>query len=1262
MNFLQRHRWQIVGVLAAALIGLGLLVADEIQTSRFQSRYLFHFASTLDYRMVDGPSKSIRFPSHGPFDERMGYSRLPGISTRLLEQGYSVTRQASFSDALLHYVDAGNFPPYTEKTSAGLTIADCHSDVLYKFRYPYRAYADFAAVPNRVAQALMFIENRDLLDESRPTMNPAVDWVRFARAVIGRVGRLVNEDFDAPGGSTLATQIEKFRHSPDGVTSNAHEKLRQMISASVRAYHDSEETLPARRRLLLDYLNTVPLSAAPSFGEVNGLGDGLWVWFGSDFDEANALLAEPEASGARLSAQGRTLRQVVALMIAHRRPTYYLSAKGHDDLRSLSESYVRLFAEHGLIGTALRDAALSEPLTFRNHQTNPALLPADAGKGAMAVRNRLAGVLGASLYDLDRFDANIATTLDGALQQQVSIFLGNLDQPDAARQAGLIGDRMLDPGSLGQVRYSFNLVESTPAGNRVRVQTDTTDQPLDINEGSKLELGSTAKLRVLSTYLEIIAELHQRYSAQTPDERRKVPVEQRDRLTQWAIDYLDHAKDRSLPAMLQAALARSYSASPGETFFTGGGAHNFNNFRHEDDGRTPTLREALQGSINLPFVRLMRDIVRHAMYQVPGSSAHALEKADDPRRAEYLARFADKEGQVFLRRFWHKYRGKSASDIRDVFLDGLRPSASRLAAVFRYLSPQANPAALEAFLRERLDNEKLTTTESANLYTRYAPEAFDLPDRGYLARVHPLELWLVGYLSTHPEASWSELVTASKSERQAVYRWLFNTRFKGAQDSRIYTMLEVEAFLDIHRRWARLGYPFGHLVPSLATALGSSGDRPAALAELMGIISNDGIRQPTRRIDRLSFANGTPYETQFAGASGSGERVMAPEVAEALRTALSEVVEGGTARRLSGAFKSADGKALAVGGKTGTGDNRIVLGKGAGRGVAQNRTATFVFYIGPHHFGTLTAYVMGPDASKFRFTSALPVQIIKAMGPILLPHLEPTGDNTCPGGWPIKTTAEPEAPRSTGNSAENPNAPDTQEAPVATMPPATPLKPAQKPDAASTTDGSPAPKAAATPTLPTESAAPVKPKPTPAAAAKTEAATTPTSGASAAARPASTPSPIAAPTASKGDSAPAPEVTATLKATKKPEAASKKPDGAPTSKAAPAPTLPTDSAAPATPTPAAPAKTEAAAAPTSGASAAARAASTPPPVAASPSTKADSPSVPEATPKLKSDHTLTTRPNAVSPPKPEPEPATPPKAESKSPEGLPDKSEAADKN
>lgn len=990
-----RKRLHVVAVLTLILVGAGLMLADEVETSQLQALHLASYAADLDYRVLEEASAAIRFPTHGPFDERMGYSELPRISERLTANGFRLTRQARFSDALMDYSERGYFPPYREKAAAGLTVADCHGETLYRFRYPYRGYPDFAAVPPRVAETLMFIENRDLLDESRPEMNPAVDWVRFTRAVVGRIGRLVNDDFDAPGGSTLATQIEKYRHSPDGVTHNGGEKLRQMVSGSVRAYQDGQQTLPARRRILLDYLNTVPLSAAPGHGEVNGLGDGLWVWFAADFAEVNALLAAPEANGERLAAQGRALHQVVALMIAHRRPSYYLSPKGRDSLARISESYVRLLAEQGVIGSALRDAALAEPLKFRDMATNPALLPADAGKGAMAIRNRLAGILDASLYELDRYDADVFSTLNGDLQKEVSTYLGRLDDPEFARSQGLVGERMLSPATLGAVRYSFNLVEQTPAGNRVRVQTDTTDQPLDINEGSKLELGSTAKLRVLTTYLEIIAELHQRYADKTPAELRKIQVEQRDRLTQWALGYLATAKDKELPAMLQAALERSYSASPGEEFFTGGGVHTFNNFRKEDDGRVPTVREALQASINLPFVRLMRDLVRHAMYQVPGSTAQLLEKAGDPRRLDYLARFADQEGQVFLRRFWHKYRGKKAAEIRDDFLDGLRPGPDRLTAVFRYLSPQATPEELGVFLHQRLEGQKLTAEHIARMYARNAPEVYDLPDRGYIARVHPLELWLVGYLSNKPEASWSEVVQASAKERQAVYRWLFNTRFKGAQDSRIYTMLEVEAFLDIHRRWAKVGYPFGHLVPSLATALGSSGDRPAALAELMGIIENNGVRLPTRRIDRIVFAAGTPYETHFAGASGEGERVMAPEVATALRNALSEVVEGGTARRLSGSFKLPDGTPLTVGGKTGTGDNRIVLGRGASRGVALNRTATFVFYLGPSHFGTLTAYVIGPEAASYRFTSALPVQILKSMGPLLLPALDPKASSGC---------------------------------------------------------------------------------------------------------------------------------------------------------------------------------------------------------------------------------------------------------------------------
>jgi membrane peptidoglycan carboxypeptidase len=272
-----------------------------------------------------------------------------------------------------------------------------------------------------------------------------------------------------------------------------------------------------------------------------------------------------------------------------------------------------------------------------------------------------------------------------------------------------------------------------------------------------------------------------------------------------------------------------------------------------------------------------------------------------------------------------------------------------------------------------------------------------LPDQGYIARVHPLELWLVGYLRRQPESSFSSAVEASQAERQEVYGWLFRTRHRSARDSRIRTMLEVEAFLEVHRRWKRLGYPFEYLVPSLGTALGSSGDRPAALAELMGVIQNKGMRFPSRRINDLHFAAGTPYEVRLERQEDVGVQVMHGDVAAALKGVLSEVVDGGTARRLQGTFVDAQGQAMALGGKTGTGDNRIHSLFAGGRSTSSqvmNRTATFVFFLGDNHFGTLTAFVPGKAADGFRFTSALPVQVLKGMAPILQSYLQ-QGEGGC---------------------------------------------------------------------------------------------------------------------------------------------------------------------------------------------------------------------------------------------------------------------------
>jgi len=203
--------------------------------------------------------------------------------------------------------------------------------------------------------------------------------------------------------------------------------------------------------------------------------------------------------------------------------------------------------------------------------------------------------------------------------------------------------------------------------------------------------------------------------------------------------------------------------------------------------------------------------------------------------------------------------------------------------------------------------------------------------------------------------------------------------------------------------WQKVGFPFKTMVPSYATAIGSSSDRPVALAELVGILMNDGVRRPAESLTNIHFASATPYETLLERTPHKGERVLAPEVAATVRKAMADVVEQGTARRLSGVFKLSDGKVVTVGGKTGSGDNRFETFSRSGAVIsshATNRTATFVFYIGERYFGVITAYVQGREAENYHFTSALPVTLLKLLAPTLLAKLDknfkepPTVDET----------------------------------------------------------------------------------------------------------------------------------------------------------------------------------------------------------------------------------------------------------------------------
>ncbi len=1012
------------------LLGLVGLIAWELVSSALEAKYLARTAQKMTWQLNPGPSARIRYPGDGPYDLRLGYSKLPDYLTRLDKAGWKIDQQAKISIQMERVHDLGLFLPYHEKDQTGLSLLDSDGKPLYRSAHPARVYARFADIPKVLVDALLYIENRELLADQFPTRNPAVEWDRLAQALLEKGISLVDRNRNVPGGSTLPTQIEKYRHSPEGLTSSMGEKLRQMGTASLRAYLDGPNTLAMRKETVMAYLNTVPLAAAPRYGEVNGVGDGLWAWYGLDFGEINRTLARKP--GYRDTAYASALKHVLSLIVAERRPSYYLAAN-RKALDAATDDHLDLLANARLIPRELANRAKNVELRSTSQRIDPPPPRFVDQKATNAQRIRVAQLLGeARLYDLDRLDLQVNTSVNQPAQKIVSDYLQSLVKPDAATASGLVGHRLLQPDNpLDKVIYSFTLYEKTPLGNQLRIQADNLNQPFDLNSQARLDLGSTAKLRTLVTYLEIVSRLRAEYSALDDDALRQMAQPQRDVLSQWVAARLLANRKETLQAMLDAAMARPYSASP-ETFFTGGGIHTFANFDPKDNGRVMDIWEATRNSVNLVYIRIMRDIVRHYASATPGAAARVLEDAGNPLRETYLLRFVDQEGKVFINRFYQRHKPQTPAQMEDD-LAARTHTPRRFAAVFRYLEPQADLAAFTAALQRAIPTAAdLSQKALEALYREHAPDAYDLADRGYVSQIHPLELWVVQTLRGKPGADLKTLYDEGAAARREVYNWLFKTSRKNAQDIRIQSLLEVEAFDGLLRDWKRLGYPFDNITPSYATAIGSSGDRPAALAELMGILVNDGVRVPMVSLTGLHFAARTPYDTRLSMKPQQGERLLPAEVARTVRRALANVVNGGTAGRLAGALKATDGSPLVIGGKTGTGDHRYErYGKGGQliESRVVDRTGTFVFYLGDRYFGTLTALVQGEIAGQFSYTSALTAQILKTLLPRLQPYLypqPPVPATAAPGAEAAPPAVAPAVPAPHAPAREKPDGPTSQ--------------------------------------------------------------------------------------------------------------------------------------------------------------------------------------------------------------------------------------------
>jgi membrane peptidoglycan carboxypeptidase len=968
-----------------ALLAIFLCIFIEFQTSILQSWIFTSTNERLYFKLKEGPSKEIAYPRSAPFDDRRGYSKLPALQAHLESQGYKITHQVRQSETMLTLFEHGISTPYTERPDAGLDIRGVDGDSLFRYGQSEFLFGKIDDIPPLLVKTLLFLENRDLDRPATAWQNPVIEWDRILKAALMYVGAKLQLPVPVQGGSTLAVQLEKFRHSPNGRTDTPVEKLRQIIGASLKAYHEGANTRAWRERIIVDYLNTVPLAAAPGYGEIHGLGEGLHAWFGMPLASVVAALNSPGPSAAKI----RAFKYALTLLISVRAPSVFLV----DERESLEEKvnqFTRLLARAGIIDWEMAAQLQETPIRFIPSAPLPPQPSSNKNKAANAIRTNMMDALGVTnLYDLNRLHLQVDSTFDVSLQKKVTEFLHRLADPKVVSAYGLNGERLLESADPAKVIYSFLLVEATPGGNLVRVQADNFAAPFDFNRSVKLELGSTAKLRTLTHYLEVIAEIHRELSGLTEKQLAQRAQTARDPLTRWGIETLRNEKNLGLQPFLDRAMERRYSASPYEEFFTGGGLLHFENFSKEDNNRIVELRDAFRNSINLVFIRLMRDVVSYHRARLAYDSDDVLENPANSHRQKMLQEIADEESRATLRRAYQSYAKQSPDEIVRRLVGTKRSIERRLTILFYAWRIGTSEAELKAWL----EKNKVPTAgvDVAKLLHAYHNPRLTSVDYAYLLALHPLDLWCAGEFRKDSDLSWEKLYAASGEARRMGSAWLLNSHNRRAQDLRLRIRIERDAFSRMAPYWQRLGFPFKTMVPSYASAIGSSSDRPVALAELVGILVNDGVRRPSASLAKVHFAGGTPYETLLERTPKQGERVLAPEIAGTVRKAMAEVVEQGSARRLNGVFKLSDGKVVTVGGKTGSGDNRFETFNRAGGVItsrATNRTATFVFYIGERYFGVITAYVQGREADNYHFTSSLPVTLLKLLAPTVLAKLD----------------------------------------------------------------------------------------------------------------------------------------------------------------------------------------------------------------------------------------------------------------------------------
>lgn len=89
----------------------GLLVVQKIQTSAFQAQYFSKLSSKANFTIAAGASYVISFPPSVPYDDRLGYSKIPGFVGKLKSRDFEITHQARISEGMAEIVNEGYSAP-----------------------------------------------------------------------------------------------------------------------------------------------------------------------------------------------------------------------------------------------------------------------------------------------------------------------------------------------------------------------------------------------------------------------------------------------------------------------------------------------------------------------------------------------------------------------------------------------------------------------------------------------------------------------------------------------------------------------------------------------------------------------------------------------------------------------------------------------------------------------------------------------------------------------------------------------------------------------------------------------------------------------------------------------------------------------------------------------------------------------------------------------------------------------------------------------